>query len=515
MRSAVLALVAGCTAARSGQFRDQPIVWRVDDTRSIAEPAVLPSDTLRYFVDGYVFDAAGDAVDPPRGRARNTNALDEVPDSTWFENRIGLHELGPDAIARGAGLHGAPQLPLTIVHAKTEGGDPGFFAEDATGVRYLVKFDTLQNPEQQTAGDVVVNRIFWAIGYHVPSDHVFYFRRSDLKIGPKVAGKITERGVDRLMAQATRRGDEIRALASAFLPGAPKGGFRSHGVRARDLNDTVPHQHRRELRGMRVFAAWLGHTDMKPDNTLDMYVEEYGRKFLRHYLVDFGDALGGHQSQHLYKEIGFEHGWDWPAQSLGLITFGLWVRRWERQELTPYPAIGYFGAAQFDPDGWRERYPYEPFRYTDATDAYWAAKIVMRFDRAQLAAAVAESKLSDPKAAAYLVETLLARRVKIGAAYLDRVTPFDRLAIDGARLCGTDLARAYGVAATGSLVVRDGSSAAATYAPDAAHRACIPLASDGGYHILRVQIRRAGSTTPAMEIHYRASPAPRILGVVR
>ena len=39
-------------------------------------------------------------------------------------------------------------------------------------------------------------------------------------------------------------------------------------------------------RGLRVFGAWLNHTDMKDDNALDMYVGGH----LEHYLVDFGEA---------------------------------------------------------------------------------------------------------------------------------------------------------------------------------------------------------------------------------
>ncbi|MEO8701302.1 MAG: hypothetical protein ABI867_14735 [Kofleriaceae bacterium] len=519
MRIAALALVAGCASAHSGQFRDQPIVWRVDDAQPIDEPEEQPFHKYRYYFNGFVFHRLQNAIDSPKGgrggRALDTNALDEVPDSTWFENRIGLHPIDAAAITRGAGLQPPPTLPLTIVNAKTEGGNPGFFAKDAAGIRYLIKFDTTPNPEQQSAGDVIVNRLFWAAGYHVPSDHVFYFRRSDLKIGPKMVGKLSESDVDKLMTGAAHRGDEIRALASAFLPGKPKGGWPILGTRASDRNDTIPHEFRRELRALRVFAAWLGHTDLKPDNTLDMYVDEDGKKFLRHYLVDFGEALGGHQSEKNLREVGFEHGWDWAAQSFGFITFGLWVRNWEHQEPTPFPAVGFFAAARFEPDHWRERYPYEPFRYMDAADSYWAAKIIMRFERTHLEAVVAESKLSDPAAGAFLVETLWQRRLKVGATYLDRVTPFDQLAIEGTRLCGTDLSLRYGVATTGTVEARDGDNAAFSYPANAAHRTCIPLATDGSYHILRVQIRRGETYTPTAEIHYRSGAAPRILGVVR
>ncbi|NIW47138.1 MAG: hypothetical protein GWN30_21030, partial [Gammaproteobacteria bacterium] len=59
------------------------------------------------------------------------------------------------------------------------------------------------------------------------------------------------------------------------------------GIRDDDLNDVIPHQHRRELRGLRVVAAWLNHFDTKANNTLDVYVED---GYVRHYLIDFGST---------------------------------------------------------------------------------------------------------------------------------------------------------------------------------------------------------------------------------
>ena len=84
----------------------------------------------------------------------------------------------------------------------------------------------------------------------------------------------------------------IRALASRYVPGKVVGQFRYTGTRPDDPNDIYPHERRRELRGMRVFAAWLNHDDARSINSIDTYVEEGGRRYIRHYLQDFGSNLG-------------------------------------------------------------------------------------------------------------------------------------------------------------------------------------------------------------------------------
>jgi len=502
-------MLSACASARPGRFKDQPIVWRVDDEREIAQPGKRIFDRFSYFANGFALKRIRNAIDPPRsGPARDTNALDEVPDSSWFINRT----LTPAQVAKGPDGNGPPQPPLTVTSAKTLGDSPGAFVKDSRGRRYLIKFDTLENPEQQTGTDAIVNRIFWALGYFAPLDSVFFMRRTDLHIAAKLKGTLTQRDLDVMLRSATRRRDgAIRALASEFVPGKPLGGWATTGRGKQDPNDRIAHEHRRVLRGLRVLSAWLGHTDVKPDNTMDVFIGKNGRGFLRHYLIDFGEAFGGHQSGKGQLEVGWEYGWDWLNQGKALVSFGLWTRKWERQRMTPYKSVGYFSAAQFDPLTWRERYPYEPFFYADRNDNYWAAKLVMRFNRALLAAAVATGKLSEPGAARYLVDTLLARREKIGRAYFGKVTPFDRLRINNRQLCGTDLARFYGLQTTGVIEIVSGGPAQ-VYTTSPKGEGCVPLVSDGNYRIIRLRIRRGKRATPVMQVHYKGS---RLLGVVR
>ncbi len=514
--------------ASTPRFRDQPIVWRVADSRPIAEPQEREFLLHVYFADIFAFRRIPRALELRASTpAANTNALDELPNSTWFTNRIGLCPLSPEEVIEGPNQHGPPQLPLTVVHGKGSGANPGFFAKDSRGITYLIKFDTLENPEMQTGTDVIVGRIFWALGYNVPSDHIFYFKRDDLKLAPGAKTKdevghkrpMTMLDVDAALATSPISPDGVyRALASEFLPGIPKGGISPEGTRPDDPNDVIPHELRRELRGLRVFCAWLGHTDMKEDNTLDMFQPgPDGKGYIRHYLIDFGEALGSHQAEKGRYEDGWEHAWDWQNQPKALLAMGLWKRPWEAQKETPWPAIGAFAAEPFDPKLWRSAFPYFPLFDMDAADAYWGAKRVLAFDRPMLEAIVASGDFSDPAASAYLVDVLLERARRIGVSWLEAVTPLDDFSLNGTQLHAVDLGVFHHLASHGSVEILDrGDDVVSTYKVASDGQVTIPLDPDPGYHLLRCRIRRGHDRKPAMQIHYvTADGNARIVGILR
>ncbi len=519
-----LLLIVSC--AGPARFSDRPVVWRVADDRPIAEPAERPFHRIPYFTDQLFFQRVTRSLELPNAEpARNTNALDEVPDSTWFTNRVGVRQVTPSEAATGASAAGPPKLPLTIKGGKGGGMNPGFLAEDATGRKFIIKFDTKENPEMQTANSVIVNRIFWTMGYNVPNDTIVVFARNDLRLDPEAeieddVGRerpLAWNDVDDILATSPKRPDgRIRASASEFLDGVPKGGFAPQGIRNDDPNDRIPHQHRRELRGLRVFCAWVNHTDIKPDNTLDMYVERDGRQFLKHYLIDFGEAFGGLQAEEDRLSEGYEHRLDWTRQTQALLALGLWERPWEEQRQTPWLSVGAFSADTFDPTYWREAASYPPFEETDAADAYWAAKIVMRFDRPILEAVVAQGQLTHPRAAAYLVDTLIARRNKVGAAYLETVTPLDRFTIEERRLCAVDLGMLHGLATSGTVQALDAEGTVGReYPVDTRGRVCIPLPADDEYAIYRLRTRRGRDVRRPMQLHVRGGEAPRVFGLIR
>lgn len=507
-------------------FLDQAVVWQVDDRRDIPEPAEREFLAKRYMADVFLFRRLPRAMElRPGVPAQNTNALDEVPDSSWFQNRIGVRRVSAKEAARAASGDGPPVLPLVVVRGKVGGGNPGFFAKDQRGKTFLIKFDTRHNPELQTSAGVIVNRIFWTLGYNVPSDNVFVFRREQLTLAPgakmvnahKLKVPMTEAHVAEVLAQAPRQADgSFRALASEFLPGIPKGGFAPEGRRGDDPNDVIRHELRRELRALRVFSAWVNHTDMKEDNSLDMYVTEGGRRFLRHYLLDFGEALGGHGAEKGRYEDGYEHYWDWAYQTGAAFSFGLWKRRWEDLKDTPWLSVGAFTAEHFDPRYWREAYPYWPFFEQDLSDAYWAAKLIMRFDRPIIEAVVAEGRLTHPAAAKWLVDALVGRRDVIGRTYFGQVTPLDDIVVRAGALCGVDLAIRHGLA-TGGVIERlnDRDAVVATQTVDSQGRVCLPLSAGKtgeAYVVYRLRTRRARDERPVMQVHVKGG---RVLGIIR
>ena len=522
----VLAIATSSCAASSGTFRDQPVVWRVADAGHIPEPEEREFLVLPYASEVIITGRVTHALALPNHEpAWNTNALDEVPDSTWFTNRIGVRQVTPSEAATGVSSVGAPVPPLRVVGGKVGGTNPGFVVKDGRGKTFLVKFDTQENPELQTAASVIVNRIFWALGYFVPNDDVFVFSRNDLGLDPQAKlgdaygrkRSMTNADIDKALSGAPQLADgRYRASSSEFLEGKPKGGFAAKGLRSDDPNDTVPHQHRREVRALRVFAAWLNHSDMKEDNTLDMYVCEGARCFLRHYLIDFGEALGGHAAEKGRFEDGFEHYWDWERQSRAFISFGLWKRPWEDVKDTPWPSIGPFVAEPFDPHYWREAYPYWPYFEMDEADAFWGAKLVMRFDRPILEAIVKKGRLSDPQAEAYLIDTLLARRNEIGRAYLEALTPLDDFTLAQGSLCAVDLGVAYGLARHGVVeALTANGEVAGRYTVDRDGRICIPVREHGRYAVYRLRMTRGKTQLSPMQVHFKSGPGRRILGLIR
>src|SRR5262249_19577018 len=157
------------------------------------------------------------------------------------------------------------------------------------------------NPEMETAADVIGQRLVWAAGWDTPHDYIVHFRREQLVLARDAKVKdlfghkrpMTERDVEDVLAKVERNADgTYRGLASRWLDRVDLGGYAQEGVRPDDPNDRISHEERRDVRGERVFFSWIDHTDIKQDNTIDMYQLAGGRHYVHHHLLDFGSAFG-------------------------------------------------------------------------------------------------------------------------------------------------------------------------------------------------------------------------------
>lgn len=453
----------GC-ARPPRRFPPGPPLWQDPDRNHVpVKPERFYSGLYADAVDKVFFRPLARAFRLPEAReAINVNALDEVPDSAWFENRIGRYPMDPAAVARGACR--APPLdpergPWRIRAAKTHGATPGLFIDAPDGHRYLLKFDTAHRPQRATAADVIGSKIYHAFGFHTPCNRIVEFRPAVLELAPDATrtdalGRqrpLTAAVVQRVLRAAYRYQDgRLRAVASRFLPGEPLGPYPLEGVRADDPNDVVAHQHRRELRGSRLLAAWLHHFDVREQNSLDMWVEQDGRTFVRHYQIDFGDSFGTPWDEdRLNRRVGHAYYFDIAEVLADLLTLGALDRPWFDNRINPRAAIfGYFSGRDFWPTEWKPVYPVPAFQRMTVRDALWAVRIIVRFSDRILAAVVRSGRLSNPRHEQVLLEALIERRDRIARAYLLDQVPLARFQLvhreprwpQSQSLCFTDLA---------------------------------------------------------------------------
>jgi len=391
-------------------------------------------------------------------QAMNVDAFDEVYNSSWFTNRNAAKEMSLEKIARGPDTGAGPDTSgiWTIFRAKTQGVTPGFSIEDSRGERYVIKFDPIGYPEMSTGAEIVSTKLFYAAGYNVPENYICYFHPKILRLGEGVTVKdlegkkrlMNQKDLDDILNRVQKLPDGIiRVTASKYLAGKPIGSYKYGDVRKDDGNDVIPHQHRRELRGLRVMAAWLNHYDTKANNSLDVYLNE---GYVRHYLIDFGSTLGSQGDEPMPPEIGREGIADPDKVVKSIGSFGTYTRPWEETPKIKYPSIGYFVSKNFNPHKYRYILPNPAFNNATGRDLYWGAKLVMSFSDEQIRKAVEQGRYSDPEAAEYLVKTLIERRDIIGKYYFNSLPPLDGFQIsktdDGSsRLCFLDLAVVTGL----------------------------------------------------------------------
>ena len=445
--STLAAIVLGATllwgAAKAGPYDidaagrkfypDDPI-WKDPETQDAASVVEIPPVGKYEFVQNS-FKTPGDATDT---RAVNVNSVDEVPDSSWFTNRVGRQSWTAERVARGPDSGSGPAPGAwTIIAAKSEGVTPGYTIRDAAGDVYFVKFDPPSNPEMASGAEVISTKFFYALGYNTPENYVATVPAS-VTIAPGTVIE-DEDGRERpmepgdirvILKKSARRPDgSYRVLASKRLPGKTVGRFRYYGTRSDDPNDIHPHEHRRELRGMSVFAAWLNHDEVRSDNTFDVLVKDGERTIVRHYLLDFGSTLGSGSVQAQSPRAGNEYRWEARPTLITMLTFGLWVRPWLKVDYPDLPAVGRFESMYFDAENWKADAPNAAFKNARPEDRFWGARLLSRLSDDMVRAVVGTAQYSDTRATEYMTQTLLQRKAKILTSWLNGTNPVVDMAL--------------------------------------------------------------------------------------
>jgi len=403
----------------------------------------------------FAFEVAGESV--------NVNSLDEVPSSSWFQNRLGRGGLsavevelgGCDGDALDANM---PDGSWVIDQGKPNGSTPGFRVRVEGKGKFLLKGDDLEQAERSTAAQSIGARFYHAAGFWSPCDSVVYFWPELLTLEPGltstdnsgISSPFDRKALDAVLAKTARRGGLIRMVASRWLPGRAIGPFQYEGTRRGDPNDVVPHEDRRELRGGRLFAAWLNHYDAREQNSMAIWLSSNPKEpesspgHVRHFYIDLSDCFGSRWAiDEITQRLGHSYYLDVAHILQDTVTLGAIERPWDRVGISKGGEIfGYFHSRDFDPDVWKGGYPNPAFARMTERDAAWMARIIASFTREHVDAAIRAGDLTEASHRNFLFEHLWIRRRVILERYFSRLSPVANLHVEGGtRLCGTDLAR--------------------------------------------------------------------------
>jgi hypothetical protein len=396
----LLASALACSGYRPARFAVRPPVAEAHDDAPIPVPRWRWIPEPVYWSEVYLHRPLRETLDlSPQPESGDINSMDEVARSTWFSPRppdIGTMARGPDST-------GPPLAPFTVLPDPPIGLSAGIFSiVDSRGNRYEVCLDPPDRPEMRTAAVVVAARLFWALGYMTPPVFILRARAEDFWRSEGATAQVA----DVLRSGAAPLGGYYRLAALAWPPGVWLGHTPESGLRGDDGNDVVPHENRRTLRALKVFATWLGLDNLGPAKTIDRYLGPPGEGHIVHFIVGLDEALGANYVVRATDPP--------PAEGAGspftrLVTLGLFPSRRPKPTQTELPALGEL-PADVDPGAYAPPMPYEPADRLLGPDGYWAAKRMLALSSTQIALAIAAGNISDPRAQRAMQAALESRR---------------------------------------------------------------------------------------------------------
>src|SRR4029453_16439244 len=181
----LLALVLSMVPASSQSpvfYPDDPIAF--DDDMSLDASKVVPIE------DSNVYDFVANTFTNPGTRhdvrALNVNTIGEVPDSSWFVNRLGQRTLSTAELVRGPDRFDSVSLDgWKVSGGKSSGLQPGFRMTDPSGQLYQIEFDPPSNPEMATGAEIIGTAFYHAFGYHTVDVYLAELDPAKIEITPK------------------------------------------------------------------------------------------------------------------------------------------------------------------------------------------------------------------------------------------------------------------------------------------------------------------------------------------
>jgi hypothetical protein len=560
---ALLSFVA-CGAETKFPLRDP--MWRDTDLASVNvrcrnEPtakdpqhiacAPEPYDATIYWdaADNLVFRQVSEALGIVTSHESvNVNSLDEVPDSSWFTNRIGINALTPEELAMNAcsseqllDPEQAKPGSWVIDKGKGKGSTPGFRINVAGKGKYLVKVEGVGLPERQVAATIIGEAVFWAAGYNASCEQALWVHPSIFKLMPGLRATkgnfgdeyaFDQAALDEMLAKSTHKGDLVRMSASAWVPGYNLGQFRYAGTRSDDPNDIIPHEDRRELRGARLLAAWIDHFDSREGNSLDTWiadnkdVPDSSPGHVVHYQIGTSAALGSTWgwvadapwTDRVSRRLGYAYVLDGGALAADFFSLGIPTRTWDvNHPAKGHELFGYMNVEDFNPETWKNEYPNIAFSRMSERDGAWMARILARFTPELVATLAGMAKLSDPANTKYLAAVLEGRLERILDRYLLRLSPLANLKVDGDKLCGVDVAEQRSVRDPSRFhyVARVQGGVALPTARAEGGSVCVTLPHLGERTYLRVVIEDSVAKYPLVAHLYDLGSSFKLVGVER
>src|SRR5258708_24566702 len=101
------------------------------------------------------------------GEAVNVNSLDEVPDSAWFTNRLGVHPMSIEELALGAcdpslllEPEAAAEGTWVVDSGKGNGSSAGFRGNIPGKGKYMFNAEPPEQPERPSAASVISAAVY-------------------------------------------------------------------------------------------------------------------------------------------------------------------------------------------------------------------------------------------------------------------------------------------------------------------------------------------------------------------